>query len=357
MSIKMSERNYNTMLNVALCSYGMSGKVFHAPLITAEPRLKLHSILQRNEPTALVDYPQAKIVKSFDELINNPEIQLVVVNTPNEHHYPMTKAALLAGKHVVVEKPFTLSLSEGNELIALAQQNNLILSVFQNKRLESDHLDAQQVIQSGALGRIVEVEWHYDRYRTSITHKKWKEDNLPGSGTWFDLGIHMVDSMLCLFGKPNAVYADMRSLRRAEGSTDYFNSIFHYADMRVILRSSTYVSEKGATVAIHGDKGSFLKFGQDVQEGQMMRGIIPGMPGWAQPGEDNYGVLHTHSNGGADRKTIPGQRGYYEHYYQNIVDAITGQAQLAFLPQQSLLGVEVLLAAEESCKQQTLIHL
>ncbi|WP_225318826.1 Gfo/Idh/MocA family oxidoreductase [Cellvibrio sp. KY-GH-1] len=357
MSIKMSERNYNTMLNVALCSYGMSGKVFHAPLITAEPRLNLHSILQRNEPTALVDYPQAKIVKSVDELINNPEIQLVVVNTPNEHHYPMTKAALLAGKHVVVEKPFTLSLSEGNELIALAQQKNLILSVFQNKRLESDHLDAQQVIQSGALGRIVEVEWHYDRYRTNITHKKWKEDNLPGSGTWFDLGIHMVDSMLCLFGKPNAVYADMRSLRRAEGSTDYFNVCFHYDDVRVILRSSTYVSEKGATVAIHGDKGSFLKFGQDVQESQMMRGIIPGMAGWAQPGADNYGVLHVHNNGEATRSTIPGQRGYYEHYYKNIVDTISGHASLAFLPQQSLLGVELLLAGEASARQQRLINL
>ncbi len=345
------------MLNVALCSYGMSGKVFHAPLITADSRLKLHSILQRNEPTALVDYPQVNIVKSFDELIAHPDIHLVVVNTPNEHHYPMTKAALLAGKHVVVEKPFTLSLAEGNELIALAQQKNLILSVFQNKRLESDHLDAQHIIQSGELGRIVEVEWHYDRYRTNVTHKKWKEDNLPGSGTWFDLGIHMVDSMLCLFGKPKAVYADMRSLRRAEGSTDYFNSIFHYEDLRIILRSSTYVSEKGATVAIHGDKGSFLKFGQDVQESQMMRGIIPGMSGWAQPGEDNYGVLHTHNNGESTRRLIPGQRGCYEHYYQNVADAITGSKPLTFLPQQSLLGVELLLIAEESAKQGRLISL
>ena len=297
------------MLNVALCAYGMSGKVFHAPLITAEPRLNLHSILQRHEPGALADYPQVNIVKSFAQLINNPDIDLVVVNTPNEHHYPMAKAALLAGKHVVVEKPFTLSLEEGHELIALAEHKNLVLSVFQNKRLESDHLDVQQVIHSGALGRIVEVEWHYDRYRNIITHKKWKEDKLPGSGTWFDLGIHMVDSMLCLFGKPNAVYADMRSLRRVEGSTDYFVSIFHYHDMRVILRSSTYVLEQGAKVAIHGDAGSFLKFGQDVQESQMIRGIIPGMAGWAQPGEDNYAVVHTHHDGVAQRRVVPGQRG------------------------------------------------
>lgn len=345
------------MLNVALCSYGMSGKVFHAPLITAEPRMHLHTVLQRNQPSALADYPQVNIVTTFDELIANPEIHVVVVNTPNEHHFPMAKAALLAGKHVVVEKPFTLSIAEGEELIALAHDKNRVLSVFQNKRLESDHLDAQQILQSGVLGRVVEVEWHYDRYRTNITHKKWKEDKLPGSGTWFDLGIHMVDSMLCLFGKPDAVYADMRSLRRAEGATDYFNTIFHYRDMRVLLRSSTYVSEKGPTVSIHGDKGSFLKFGQDVQESQMMRAIIPGMPGWAQPGEDNYGIVHTHNEGGSERKIIPGQRGCYEQYYHNIADAITGKAPLAFLPQQSLMGVELLLAAEQSAQQGTLVLL
>lgn len=345
------------MLNAALCSYGMSGKVFHAPLITAEPRLQLHSILQRGEATALNDYPNVTLAKNVESLISNPEIDLVIVNTPNEHHYPMAKAALLAGKHVVVEKPFTLSLDEGKELIALAQQNNRVLSVFQNKRLESDHLDVKQIIDSGALGRIVEVEWHYDRYRTNITHKKWKEDNLPGAGTWFDLGIHMVDSMLCLFGKPDAVYSDMRSLRRAQGSTDYFTSIFHYPDMRVLLRSNTFVSEKGATVTLHGDKGSFLKFGQDVQEGQLMRGTLPGMLGWAQPGEDNYGILHTQGAENPDRQIIPGQRGCYERYYKNIVDAIKGIEKLQFAPEQSLRGVEVLLAAERSAKEGALVYL
>lgn len=345
------------MLNVALCSYGMSGKVFHAPLISSEPGLVLHTVLQRKETTARDDYPQVHIVTTFEEILANADIHLVVVNTPNELHYSMTKAALQAGKHVVVEKPFTLSIDEGNELIALANSQQKILSVFQNKRLESDHLDVQKVIQSAALGRIVEVEWHYDRYRTAVTHKKWKEDNLPGSGTWFDLGIHMVDSMLCLFSKPKSVYADMRSLRRAEGSTDYFNVCFHYADMRVMLRSSTFVSEKGATVTIHGDKGSFLKFGQDVQEGQLVNGITPGMHGWAEQGEDNYGVLHTHYNGSSNRISMPGQNGCYEQYYQNIVEVITGKAPLIFLPQQSLLGIELLLAGEESAKQQRLIDL
>lgn len=343
------------MINVALCSYGMSGKVFHAPLITAEANLHLHTILQRSDSSALGDYPHINLVKTFDDIINNPDIDLIVVNTPNEFHYSMTSAALQAGKHVVVEKPFVLDIAEGKKLITLAQKQQKILSVFQNKRLESDHLDVKNIIQSGQLGRIVEVEWHYDRYRANITHKRWKEDNLPGSGTWFDLGIHMVDSMLNLFGKPNAVYADMRRLRRVEGATDYFNVCFHYDDMRVLLRSNTYVSEKGATVTIHGDKGSFLKFGQDVQEAQLQNGILPGMKNWAQPQDDNYAIVNLQTDTAPIRSFVPGHVGCYEEFYANIAAAIKGDAALGFLPEQSLLGVEMLLAADVSAKQQRLI--
>lgn len=274
-AITLSPSDENTMLNVAICSYGMSSKVFHAPLIAAEAQLNLHTILQRSSESALADYPDVKIAKTFEDILGNPDIDLVVVNTPNELHYSMTKAALLASKHVVTEKPFTLSMDEGKELIELAQQQGKTLAVFHNKRLETDHLTLQKILHENVLGRVVEIEWHYDRYRNTITHKAWKENNLPGAGTWFDLGVHMLDSMLILLGRPQALNADMRSLRRAEGSTDYFNVCFHYADMRVFLRSNTFVSEKGPTVAAHGVKGSFLKFGQDVQEQQLMNGLRP----------------------------------------------------------------------------------
>lgn len=344
------------MLNVALCSYGMSGKVFHAPLIAAESQLHLHTILQRSSDSALQDYSHAHIAKNFEEILANPVIDLVVVNTPNEYHYPMTKAALLAGKHVVTEKPFTLSIAEGKELIELAQQQQKILAVFHNKRLETDHLTVQKILNDGVLGRVVEIEWHYDRYRNSITHKLWKEDKLPGSGTWWDLGVHMLDSMLTLLGRPQAVNADMRSLRRAEGSTDYFNVCFHYADMRILLRSSTFVSEKGATVSIHGDKGSFLKFGQDVQEQQLMNGLRPYQINWANHGSDNLGTLVTQQENGIQRTQVESERGCYELFYRNIADAITGKDTLRFPAQQALLAVEMLLAAEESNKLQKTIQ-
>lgn len=344
------------MLNVALCSYGMSGKVFHAPLITAEPQLHLHTILQRSSDSALTDYPQTYIAKSFEEVLANPDIHVVVVNTPNEYHYPMTKAALLAGKHVVTEKPFTLSLTEGKELIELAQQQQKVLAVFHNKRLETDHLTVEKILADVALGRVVEIEWHYDRYRNVITHKAWKEDKLPGAGTWFDLGVHMLDSMLCLLGRPQAVNADMRSLRRTEGSTDYFNVCFHYADMRVILRSSTFVSEKGATVSIHGDKGSLLKFGQDVQEQQLMNGLLPYQANWANHGKDNFAILHRQLDKGSERTQIESERGCYERFYRNIADVINEKDILRFPAQQALLAVEMLLAAEESNRLQKTIH-
>jgi scyllo-inositol 2-dehydrogenase (NADP+) len=344
------------MLNVALCSYGMSGKVFHAPLISAEPQLNLHTILQRSSDTALEDYPQAHIAKSFEDILANPDIHLIVVNTPNEHHYCMTKAALLAGKHVVTEKPFTLSLTEGQELIDIAQQQQKVLAVFHNKRLETDHLTVEKILTEGKLGRVVEIEWHYDRYRNVITHKAWKEDNLPGAGTWFDLGVHMVDSMLCLLGRPQAVNADMRSLRREEGSTDYFNVTFYYADMRVLLRSNTYVSEKGATVSIHGDKGSFLKFGQDVQEQQLVNGLFPYQTGWANHGSDNIGIMHLQHENSSQRFQVSSERGCYELFYRNIADSVNGKDTLRFSAQQALLAVEMLLAAEESNKLQKTIH-
>ena len=345
------------MLNVALCSYGMSGKVFHAPLITAEPQLHLHSILQRSSDSAMSDYPNVKIAKTFDAILANPEIDIVVVNTPNEHHYPMTKAALLAGKHVVTEKPFTLSFSEGEELIAIAKQQQKILAVFHNKRLETDHLTVQKILHSGVLGRIVEIEWHYDRFRNVVTHKAWKENNLPGAGTWFDLGVHMLDSMLTILGRPTAVNADMRSLRRAEGSTDYFNVCFHYEDIRVLLRSNTFVSEKSANVSIHGDKGSFLKFGQDVQEQQLIKGGLPYQADWASHGEDNFGILHIQQPSGSQREKIESERGCYEAFYRNIADAINGKDTLRFTAQQALLAVEMLLAAEESNRLQKTIEL
>lgn len=346
------------MLNVALCAYGMSGKIFQAPLIVANRNLRLHTILQRSGDSAKKDYPAVAIVKSLDEILTNPEIDIVVVNTPNEYHFEMAKRALKAGKHVVLEKPMCLTEYEAERLLELADTQGKMLAVFQNKRLEPDHLTVAQVVKSGVLGRLVEVEWHYDRYRREITHKRWKEDPRAGAGTWFDLGIHMIDSMLCIFGAPRAVFADMRSLRRDDGAVDYFNVICYYPDMRVILRSSTYVSEKGATVTLHGDQGSCLKFGQDVQEAQLAKGLLPGMAGFAHLGEDNYAQLTLQQpGGGIKRERMAAVTGCYENFYENVVEHILHQKPLVFDGLLPLTGMKILRAAEDSFIQGRIIAL
>lgn len=344
------------MINTAICSYGLSGKVFHAPLLTSHPDFHLHTVMQRSNTDAKSDYPEVQIVTDYEQILKNKDIDLVVVNTPNELHFSMAKAALEAGKHVVVEKPFTVNLAEGTALLGLAESEKKVLGVFQNKRLECDFLDAQSVLQSNVLGRVVEVEWHYDRFRAHVTHKRWKEDQRRGSGTWFDLGIHMVDAMLCLFGMPNSVTADMRSLRREEGATDYFNVRCDYDDHRVILRSNTFVSEKGPTVTIHGDRGSFLKFGQDVQESQLAKGIRPGHEQWGVQSEDNFYVLHKQTTEQSVRETHASHNGRYEDFYSNIADAIQSNAPLKFDATQPLKGVQVLLAAQQSAKQKRTIE-
>lgn len=336
------------MLNVGLCAYGMSGRVFHAPLIAAEPALHLAAIVQRQDRGAAVDWPAAQILPSVESLFSLREIDLVVVNTPHALHYPMARAALLAGKHVAVEKPFTLTLDEGKQLIELAKSRRRLLAVFHNKRLESDYLSLAKVLAAGDLGRVVEVEWHYDRFRTAITHKRWKEDPQPGAGTWYDLGVHMVDGMLQLFGRPQAVCADMRSLRRPDGATDYFNVRFDYPDLRVILRSSTLVLEKGPIVAAHGTGGSFVKFGADPQEARLIAGLRPGDVGWDAPGEDERCVLHRTADGKTWQETPTPVAGRYQDFYRHIAAVLAGDAKLQFGPHAALQAVEMLLAGEAS---------
>jgi scyllo-inositol 2-dehydrogenase (NADP+) len=342
-------------IEVGLCSFGMSGEIFHAPLISSEPALSLKSILQRESDSASRHYPCAKIVRRFEDLLTDSTIDLIVVNTPNGLHFPMARDALLAGKHVVVEKPFTVTVSDGIELIDLANRQQRHLAVFHNKRLESDHLSLKQVLSEGLLGRLLEVEWHYDRFRSHVTHKRWKEDDVPGAGTWYDLGVHMVDSMLQLMGRPNSVTADFRILRSDAGAPDYFNVRFDYTDHRVILRSSTFVREPGPIVVAHGTLGSFVKRGGDPQEGQLKAGLRPGNKGWGI--DDSPALLHIERGGEVIRKEVQAPNGCYESFYRNIAAAIRGKTPLQFLPTEALLAVEMLEAAQESHRKQRTINL
>lgn len=330
----------------ALASYGMSGEIFHAPLIEACEGLELKYILQRTKDTAQEKYPDAKIVRRFDDILQDPEVELVVVNTPNQLHFPMAKAALNAGKHVVVEKPFTITSKEGETLIHLAKEKELILSVFHNKRLENDFLTIQKMIEENVLGEIVELELHSDRYRTHTTHKKWKEDDQPGAGTLYDLGVHLIDMALQLFGKPLSITSDLRILRKEAGSYDYFNLRLDYADTRVILRSSTLVREPVPSIQLHGYVGSFIKYGTDPQESQLKNGMLPEDPGYGEDDPAFYGILHSEKEDGTViRKRIKSVKGAYEKYYDNIYMAIRGHSELIVEPSEAQDAIKLIEAA------------
>src|SRR3546814_641054 len=231
----------STPINVGLTSFGMSGRVFHGPLLKTNPNFKVVSVIQRTPRGAEEYFTGCRTVKKFSGLTSDPEIELVIVNTPDQTHYDYTKEALEAGKHVIVEKPFTMTVAEGEELVALAEKKGLILSVFHNRRWDGGALTVREILKKGYLGRIVEFESHYDRFRNFIQENTWKEDKKAGTGTLYNLGSHQIDEALFLFGMPDGVWADLRVMRTGGKVVDYFNILLRYPDKSVILRCSYLV--------------------------------------------------------------------------------------------------------------------
>ncbi|MBS1165309.1 MAG: oxidoreductase [Proteobacteria bacterium] len=324
-------------INTAMCAWGMSGREFHAPLLQAEPRLRLTTLLRRSGPDGS-EPSGVTSVSDFQAILDDPATQLVVVNTPNELHFPMASAALAAGKHVVLEKPITVTESDARALTAQAHAAGRILAVFHNRRLDADFLTLKRHLDSGDLGDLVELEWHYDRYRAIVTHKRWKEDDLPGAGTWFDLGIHLVDGMLNLFGPPQSVAADMDSLRRPGAAPDYFHVRFRYPGHRVRLSSSTFVREPGPVIIAHGRKGSL---------------IIPHESTYRE-GEPPTALLHTELSGSVVRERVPLEPARHEEFYRNVVDAIAGTQPLAFGPEGATAALALIHRAIEAARQPVL---
>src|SRR5690349_9253131 len=253
-------------IKAALCSFGMSGVVFHAPFIHAHPGFILHGVLERSKSLSAQKYPGVIIYRSLEELLADEAVDLVVVNTPNYTHYEFTKKALLANKHVIVEKPFTATVEEGEELIALAKERSKLISVFHNRRFDSDFLTVQKVVREGLLGEIVEAEIHFDRFKEELSPKSHKETPGASTGSLYDLGSHLADQALQLFGKPTHIFGDSHIVRPISQVDDYFDVILFYPNLRVKLKSSYLVREPLPGFILHGSKGSFLKSRADIQE-------------------------------------------------------------------------------------------
>ena len=335
-------------VKTALASFGMSGLVFHGPLLDANKSFELTKVWERTKNESVKKYPDIQIVRHFDELCQDKNIELIIINTPDHTHYELCKKALKYNKHVVVEKPFTQKYSEALELIELAEKKKLLLSVFKNRRWDGDFLTVKKVIEEKMLGRLVSYEAHFDRYRNFIQPGTWKEDAHTGTGTLYNLGSHLIDQALVLFGKPDGVTADIRNLRSNSSIDDTFELWLHYPQVRVSLSASYLVREPGPRYTLHGTEGSFLKWGIDPQEEELKKGAIPGSKGWGEEPESDFGLLHTTLNGKEIKEKIATIPGDYPAFYANLYNAIRHGEKLAVEPDEAALVIQIIEAAFSS---------
>jgi scyllo-inositol 2-dehydrogenase (NADP+) len=344
-------------IKTALCSFGMSGWVFHAPFIHLHDGFELYAVFERTKNLAAEKYPGIKTFRALEEMLADEAIELVIVNTPNYTHYEYAKLALLAGKHVVVEKAFTNTVAEAEELIALAARQNKKLSVYQNRRWDSDFRTVQKVVQQKLLGEIVEAEIHFDRYNENLSPKLHKETPGPGAGIVPDLGPHLIDQALQLFGMPDAVFADATNLRPISKVEDYIELIFFYKNLRVRLKAGYLVRELLPAYIFHGTKGSFLKPRADVQEKDLQQLKDLTDADWGTEAETGKGLLHTEIGGKVIREYIPSEQGNYMYYYNGIFEAIRNDKELPVTATQGMQVIRIIETAFQSIKEKRIIQL
>lgn len=346
-------------VRVGLIGYGYASKTFHAPLVSAVTGLALVAISTRRDPAeVLSDWPGVAIERSPQALLARADIDLVIIPTPNDTHHPLARAALLQGKHVVVDKPFTVTLEQGRELAGMAQARGRLLSVFHNRRWDADFLTLRHLLQTGRLGRIVHFESHFDRYRPRV-RDRWREQGGVGTGLWYDLGPHLLDQALLLFGMPAAMTLDLACQRDGARTDDYFHAMLRYGTrnqaLRVVLHAGTLVGSPGARLAVHGTAGSYVKHGLDTQEDALKAGARPhaGPEGLAQLyGVDpRVGTLTTYEGDAAVPQPWPTLRGDYTSYYSQLRDALLGAGPNPVPPHEALQVMALIEAGRRSAAE------
>ncbi|KDN53917.1 Gfo/Idh/MocA family oxidoreductase [Flavobacterium seoulense] len=344
-------------IKAALLSYGMSGKVFQAPFLELHPGFELLGSWERSKKLIQADYPHLKSYESIDEILANDEIDLVVVNTPIDTHFEYAKRVLEAGKHAIVEKAFTTTVVEAQELAALAKAKGLKLAVFQNRRWDSDLKTVRQVLSEGTLGEIVEAEFHFDRYNPLLSEKQHKETVNSGSGILKDLGPHLIDQALYLFGFPKSVFADIRTTRNNSLVDDWVDILLFYPDFRVRLKASFFVREPNPAYVIHGKKGSFLKPRGDVQEDDLKLMKKPNLESWGTESLEKQGFLHTESDGKITNGKIPTLQGNYYDFFDGVYNSIINNSLEPVTADDGARVMQIIEAAIESNKEKRVVDL
>ncbi len=308
-------------LQVGIVGFGLSGEIFHAPFLHMLPGWHIHSIVSSQKDKVKSKYKHVNVYPDLQSLLTNPLIDIVIITTPNITHFPFAKLALEAQKHVVVEKPFVITRQEGEILCDMAKKNKKILSVYHNRRWDSGFLTLQKLLQENKLGKLRQLEIHFDRFRPMVNKKNWRETKQKGAGILYDLGSHLLDQALFLFGKPDKYQSDISILRDHGEVDDYFHINLFYEDLRVILHASSTIAKPQAHLLAHGDKGSFVKYNLDIQEAQLKSGLLPTHENFGK--EDDDAEL-TYLNDNNELVTVPQilERGNYADFYRQLHDAI-----------------------------------
>lgn len=349
--------NKQNPIRAGIAGFGLSGKIFHAPFLSADPRYALSRVYERVSEHAREEYPDVEIVHSFQELLTG-NIDLIVITTPNQLHVPMAREALAAGKHVVVEKPAAASSAEVEELRHLAEERHVLFSVYQNRRLDGDFLTVKKLIQEGRLGEVVDYECRFDRFIQGYRSKQWKRDGGRGVDLLYDIGVHIIDQAITLFGMPEEVCADLRQQRPESPGVDRFTVTLYYPGMRAILSAGELVAMPSLHFIVNGRKASFIKYGRDVQEARLERGLRPaGDPAWGQDNPETYGTLYTVTETGVAEEKIPTEIGNYGAYYDQLYQAIRQGEPPAVKPEEAASVLRILEAAQVSSREKRRIPL
>lgn len=344
-------------INTAIIGYGKSSKIFHVPLLKAADGFKVTAVLQRTKDDAKKDFPEVKIYRDYKDLLKDDTIELVFITTPNHLHFDQAFDALSADKHVVVEKPFTIITDEAEKLIRLADERSKVLTVFQSRRWDGDYFTLRKVIGDGRLGRLLEFEANYNRYRKLKPEGVWKETAMPGAGILYDLSPHLIDQSLQLFGMPDRLNADIRHQRMGEAD-DYFVIDFFYDHFKVTMRAGMLVTDPTPRFVLRGEDGSFVKYGMDIQEELLEMGKSPTDEDWGVEPETRFGKLYLMTESGTIKEelveTIPGD---YPGFYKKLREAILNKKEPPVLPDSAKDVIAIIEKSIESSQKQVSVKI
>ncbi len=335
-------------INTGIIGFGLSGKVFHAPFIHTHPGFHLSAIVERHYKNSKKIYPYADVVRTHKDLLNNDVIDLVVVATPNVFHYNMVKESLEAGKNVIVEKPFVPTSSDADELIRISAETGKKIFVFHNRRWDGDFLTIKKLLDEEKLGDIKYYEVHFDRFSPEIKTDAWRDEDIPGSGILYDLGSHLIDQALCLFGLPDTLKANIKTEREGSPVDDYFVLELHYPDKTAVLTAGMMVRQEGPRFIIDGTGGSFSKWGIDPQEEALKAGNMPGGNHWGADHPKFWGTLGLGEAAPLNLTKLPTENGDYMGFYDNVYDVLLKNKPQSIPPQEARDVIFIIEKAFES---------